>query len=76
MSISQLEEFVKTNHHLPNVPSSEEITKNGLKIAEMENIMMQKIEEQTLYIIELNKQLMEQNKKISELENKMKTINN
>ncbi|MDD3860993.1 MAG: hypothetical protein PHW83_12400, partial [Bacteroidales bacterium] len=63
MSISELENFIAQNKHLPNIPSATEVENEGLKLKEMNQLMMQKIEELTLYIIELNK-------RIEELENK------
>jgi hypothetical protein len=63
--LSEVESFVKKNKHLPNVPSAEEIVKNGgIDVNQMFAKQMEKIEELTLYIIE-------QNKSIRELENKM-----
>jgi hypothetical protein len=56
-SIDELEEYLAENKHLPNVPSANEIEKNGLKIAETNKAMMEKIEELSLYIIQLNKKI-------------------
>lgn len=68
MPLETLEKYIKANNHLPEVPSAEEITKNGLKVAETQTIMMQKIEELTLYMIEQNKKMIELQAKIAELE--------
>lgn len=54
-----MEEFLKENKHLPEIPSANEITANGLNLAELQAKQMQKIEELTLYIIELNKRIEE-----------------
>ena len=54
--ILDLENFVKTNKHLPNIPKSKELVENGLEIGAMQALMMQKIEELTLYIIQLKKE--------------------
>jgi hypothetical protein len=48
--------FVKQNHHLPNIPSAAEIAKEGIDVAQMQTLQMEKIEELTLYLIELKKQ--------------------
>jgi hypothetical protein len=56
-SLSEVEKFIKANNHLPNIPSAEEIQTNGLKVGEVQTKMMQKIEELTLYIIELEKKV-------------------
>ncbi len=56
-SLYDVEKFIHTNKHLPNIPSAEDIQTNGLKVGEVQTKMMQKIEELTLYIIELNKRI-------------------
>lgn len=56
-SISDLEEFVIKNKHLPNIPKATDIENNGLKVAETNKFMMEKIEEMALYIIQLNKKI-------------------
>ncbi|TPG44667.1 hypothetical protein [Flavobacterium pectinovorum] len=63
-TLAEIEKFTKENNHLPNVPSAQEIKDKGLQLGEMSNILLQKIEELTLYIIE-------QNKKIEALEAKV-----
>jgi hypothetical protein len=63
------------NHHLPDVPSAQEIEKNGLDIGEMQRIQMQKIEELTLYMIELKQENELLKQKVAALEaDKLKKI--
>lgn len=57
MPLDKVEEFVKKNNHLPNVPSADEMAKNGLDVMQTSSKLMEKIEELTLYIIELNKEI-------------------
>ncbi len=57
MSIAALEKYVKKNHHLPNIPSAEEVYKNGIDLANMDALLLEKIEELSLYIIELKKRV-------------------
>lgn len=57
MPLSQVEQYVKTNSHLPEIPSAGEISKNGLSIGEMQNKLLQKVEELTLYVIEQQKEI-------------------
>jgi hypothetical protein len=64
-TLEYIEEFTKENNHLPNIPSAKEIKENGMNVGEMTNLLLQKIEELTLYTIE-------QNKRIKELESKKK----
>ncbi len=55
--IAELEQFIRDNKHLPNIPSAKEIEEKGLSLGETQKRMMEKIEELTLYIIELNKKI-------------------
>ena len=55
--LSQVEAFIKANGHLPNIPSATEIEQNGLSLGETQKKMMEKIEELTLYVIELEKKI-------------------
>ncbi|MFH0864658.1 MAG: hypothetical protein V1904_00580 [Bacteroidota bacterium] len=57
MSISELEKSIKENKKLPGVPSATDIDENGIPLGEMNTILLQKVEELTLYIIELNKKV-------------------
>ncbi|MCP3927187.1 MAG: hypothetical protein GY714_31905 [Desulfobacterales bacterium] len=72
ISLSEVETFIKKNKHLPEVPSEKEITKNGLSMSKMMEIQMKKIEELTLHLINMNKQNKEQNKRIVQLEKKLR----
>jgi len=65
LSLTQVEEFIKTNHHLPDVPSAKIIQEEGLLLKEMTNLLLQKVEELTLYTIE-------QEKRINLLESQLK----
>lgn len=57
MSLKDTESFIKQNGHLPNVPSASEVEKEGIQLGEMNAILLQKVEELTLYVIELQKQI-------------------
>ena len=57
LPLAEVEKFIAENNHLPNVPSAEDIQTNGLKVGEMQTKMMEKIEELTLYVIELKKEI-------------------
>ena len=56
-SIEKVEEFIKENGHLEGIPSAAEVEANGAKLGEMNKLLLQKIEELTLYVIELNKEI-------------------
>jgi hypothetical protein len=55
--LSEVEKFIQQNNHLPNIPSAAEVEKNGLHLGDIQKRMMEKIEELTLYIIDLNKEI-------------------
>ena len=56
-SLHELEAFIHTHHHLPNIPSAAEVESNGQHVGEIQKKMMEKIEELTLHIIDLNKKI-------------------
>lgn len=65
-SIENLDQFIKQEHHLPEIPSQSEIKKDGgVKVGELQSKLLQKIEEQTLYIISLQKQINELREQIN-----------
>ena len=56
-NLNEIEEFVRENKHLPEVPSAKEFKENGYKLGEMDDLLLRKIEELTLYLIEQNKRI-------------------
>lgn len=69
-SLEEVESYIKSHKHLPNVPSAEEFRKNDLNVAEMDNLLLQKLEELTLYMIDLNRQVQSQQSEIEILKAK------
>lgn len=67
MSLSEVESFIIKNKHLPDVPSAKEFKEKGQNLAEVDNMLLRKIEELTLYTIEQNKRLEQQNQEIIKL---------
>lgn len=57
MSLNELEKYIKKYNHLPNVPSSLEAENEGVELGKMNAILLQKIEELTLYIIAQQKEI-------------------
>ena len=57
MPLQLLELYIKENNHLPQIPSAEEMVTNGNDVAETDAMLLAKIEELTLYIIEQQKQI-------------------
>lgn len=52
-SIEEVDAYIKENGHLKDIPSAEVVEKNGIELGEMNKLLLQKIEELTLYLIEL-----------------------
>jgi len=70
--LSELEKFVKTNKHLPEIPTAEQMVENGVNLGGLNIKLLQKIEELTLHLIELNKRLEKleaENRKLKKNEN-------
>ncbi|WP_057937328.1 hypothetical protein [Algoriphagus resistens] len=57
MPLSEVEAFIQMNGHLPNVPTEAEVMENGVNLAEMNVKLLEKVEELTLYVIELEKKI-------------------
>lgn len=56
-SLEELEAFLKENNHLPNIPSGETMQTEGISLKEMNLILLQKIEELTLYTLQQQKEI-------------------
>ncbi len=55
--LEEVEAYINENKHLPDVPSAEEVVKSGIDVAQMDALLLQKIEELTLYVIQLKAEL-------------------
>jgi hypothetical protein len=64
LSIDELARFIEQNKHLPDIAPAKEMESNGINLSEMNAKLLQKIEEQSLYIIEMNERLTELEKQI------------
>jgi hypothetical protein len=56
-SLPSLEEYIRKNNHLPNIPSAQEVKENGIELGQMNAKLLEKIEELTLYVIDLKKEI-------------------
>ena len=66
-SLETVEKHIEEKGHLPNIPSAKEVKENGINLGEMDAKLLEKIEELTLYVIQLNKDvkhLDEENKEL------------
>ena len=69
--LAELAKFVKTNKHLPEIPTAKQMVENGVNLGELNIKLLQKVEELTLHLIEKEKQLNKQNIKVTTLEMKL-----
>lgn len=66
--LSEIKIYIDQNHHLPGVPTAETMQKDGLNVGDINTKLLQKVEELTLYMIEKDKQVKEQEARIAALE--------
>lgn len=67
--LSEVGDFIKANGHLPNIPTEEDVKKNGVSVGDMQAKLLAKIEELTLHMIradERNNRLESQNRELQE----------
>lgn len=67
MPLAEVEQFIKQNGHLPEVPTTEEAIANGIELKEMNILLLKKVEELTLYSIQQQKELEELKAQMSSL---------
>lgn len=68
--LSRLAQYIKQNKHLPDIPSEKEVNANGINIGDNQALLLKKVEELTLYVIHLQKQVNRQAEKITQLQHK------
>jgi hypothetical protein len=73
-SLTEVENFIKQNNHLPGIPSAAEVEKKGIDVAANQATLLKKIEELTLYAIEQDKKLQKQEEEMAELKNQNKEL--
>ncbi len=57
MSLDDIEKYIKVNGRLPEIPSASKVEKEGIELGEMNKLLLKKIEEMTLQLIELKKRI-------------------
>jgi hypothetical protein len=58
-TLEEVKSYIDKNKHLPEIPSAKEMEANGVNVGEMNMLLLKKIEELTLYVIELKKEVKE-----------------
>lgn len=71
-NLSEVEKFYKENKHLPEIPSEKEVAENGIDVGEMNKLLLKKVEELTLYVVEQQKVSERQQIEIEKLKEKTK----
>ncbi len=66
ISLPEVESYIKKHHHLPGIPSAKEIEENGLSLKQMNLLLLEKIEELTLYTLHQQKEIDELKKKLNQ----------
>ena len=74
--LEEVDQFVQTNGHLPNIPSAKEVKQNGMNLAEMQVKLLQKVEELTLYSIQQQQYSIQQQKEIQALKVELESLKN
>ena len=70
LSLEEIKNYIDQHKHLPEVPSAKEMETNGVNVSEMNMLLLKKIEELTLHVIELKKRDEAQQREIEGLKNK------
>ena len=56
-TLEEIQKHIQEKGHLPNIPSAKEVESNGLELGEMNRLLLEKIEELTLYVLELKHEI-------------------
>ncbi len=75
-SINEVETYIKSEGHLPNIPSAAEMEENGIELKQMNLKLLEKIEELTLYSIAQEKKLTAANYKLLTSDSRLQTLEN
>ncbi len=70
-TLEETQNYIKEHGHLPNIPSAKEMEKNGVELGTMNMKLLEKIEELTLYTLEQQQQLQNQQKELKNKELKI-----
>jgi hypothetical protein len=73
-SLTEVKTYIDQNQHLPDMPSEVEVAKNGINLGEMNKLLTKKIAELTLYLIEKDKEVREQQKKSEQKETRIAAL--
>lgn len=66
MPLSEVKTYIEANHHLPEIPSTSEVKEEGLDVGQMNELLLKKVEELTLYVIQQQEEIEGLKKKFEE----------
>jgi len=69
--LEEVNRYIKENKHLPEIPSAKEVIENGQNLGEMNMLLLKKIEELTLYLIDMKKENEKLKSRVNKLEEKL-----
>ncbi|GEP97429.1 hypothetical protein CCY01nite_36890 [Chitinophaga cymbidii] len=71
-SLEEVNQYIRKNKHLPDMPAASEVEREGIDLGEINRRLVQKVEEQMLYIIQMNEDMQQLKERIKSLENRSK----
>ena len=71
-TLAEVEAYINQNKHLPEIPAAKEMEQNGVNLGEMNMMLLKKVEELTLYVIEQQKEIKELKKEMEQMKNAQK----
>ena len=72
--LQELETYIRINRHLPGIASADEMQRDGMGVAETTTMMLEKIEELTLYLIEIKKENERQQEQLTQQQQEMNLL--
>jgi len=75
-SLEEVKQFVQMNKHLPDIPSAKQMEEEGVGLAEMNRLLLQKVEELTLYLIEVKQENSRMKETLEEMQGEIDALKN
>lgn len=70
ISIGELETYIRSNKHLPDIPTEQQVKEHGVSLGDNQALLLKKIEELTLYVIQQQKEITGLHNRIKQIETK------
>jgi len=72
--LNYVKQYITQNQHLPEMPSARQIEKDGMNVGEMNKLLLKKVEELTLYLIDLKSEMKEKNDQLRSLQKRVSQL--